>query len=267
MTDTPIPTAAVPCDIVAFMAHPDDAELQCGGTLALAVERGWTAGVVDFTRGELGTRGTPEQRDQESAAAARELGLSCRVNLRLPDGHLHDCDEHRKTVVELLRAMRPKVVIAPAHEDHHADHVAVSTILDRAFYLAGIANYRTEPPGAGGEPPGETSEPWRPHALLNTVGSRAAVPHQVVDVTSVYETRRRAILCYRSQFFDEEATEPATRISHPEFLDWIDGALRRFGFLIGARYGEAFTSSSPVPIADPVQQYVREPWQQPNDDD
>ena len=280
MTETPIPNAtlpcdavpcdavpcdAVPCDIVAFMAHPDDAELQCGGTLALAVERGWKAGVVDFTRGELGTRGTPEQRDEEAAAAARELGLSCRVNLRLPDGHLHDCDEHRKTVVQLLRTMRPKVVIGPPREDHHADHVAVATILEHAFYLAGIAKYghsgNREDTGTHENPP------WRPHALLNAIGSRAAVPDQVVDVTSVHAARQRAILCYRSQLFEEEATEPATRISHPEFLDWLDGALRHFGFLVGVRYGEAFTSYSPVPIADPVQQFAREPWRQPTNDD
>ena len=113
------------CDIVAFMAHPDDAELQCGGTLALAVARGSRAAVVDFSRGELATRGTPEDRDREAEAAALELGLSCRINMGLPDGRLEDSLDTRKEVVRLLRLLRPKVVIAPALRDHHPDHLSL----------------------------------------------------------------------------------------------------------------------------------------------
>jgi len=245
------------CDIVAFMAHPDDAELLCGGTLALSVARGSRAAVVDFTRGELGTRGSEEIRAAEAAAAARVLGLTCRVNLGLPDGHLHDGDEHRKAVVRLLRRMRPRVVLAPPCEDHHADHVAVATILERSVYLSGVARYVPELP------------PWRPHALLHAVGSRAAVPDLVVDVSSVIETRRAAIACFRSQFFRDDddddgdsAAPPRTRISHPEFLEWLDGALRRFGFLIGVSHGEAYTSAAPVPVTDPVALFDREPWEE-----
>ena len=236
------------CDIVAFMAHPDDAELQCGGTLALAVARGSRAAVVDFSRGELATRGTPEERDREAEAAALELGLSCRINLGLPDGRLEDSHDARKQVVRLLRLLRPKVVIAPALKDHHPDHMAVARIVERSFYLGGIAKYLPE------------LEPWRPNTLLHTMGTRPGVPALVVDISEVYETRKRAIACYESQFHSDDASEPQTRISHPEFNDWVEGGLRHFGFFIGASYGEGFTSPMPVPVSDPVNQYSVVPW-------
>jgi bacillithiol biosynthesis deacetylase BshB1 len=238
-----------PCDLLVLVAHPDDAELNCGGTLALSAVQGWKTGVVDFTRGELGTRGTPEIRGEEAAAAARVLGLTYRINLGLPDGHLRDTDEARRLVVELLRAMRPSVVIAPPREDHHSDHAAAAEIVANSFYLAGVGKYC---PGL---------EPWRPHALLHYAGSRAAVPQIVVDTTSVHERRMEAVRCYRSQLYNPESREGATRIALPEFLDWIEGKLSRHGFLIGARYGEAYTSPDPVPISDPVRILGRGKWE------
>ena len=242
---------AGPCDIVAFTAHPDDMELTCGGTLAVCARQGWRAGAIDFTRGELSTRGTPEVRESEALCAARVLGLCLRMNLHVPDGHVRDTDEIRAAVVRILRQLRPKVVIAPPLEDHHPDHMAVAEILERSFYLAGVQRYA----------PGD--EPWRPHVLLHYVGSRAVTPNLVVDVTSVYDLRRQAIQCYRSQFFQEGSTEPPTRISHPGFLEAVDGACRRHGALIGVPYGEAFTSALPVPVRDLVELYSRTPWEHP----
>jgi LmbE family N-acetylglucosaminyl deacetylase len=130
--------------------------------------------------------------------------------------------------------------------------MAVASILASSFYLAGVAKYA---PGDGA---------WRPHALLHTIGSRAAVPSLVVDVTSVYELRARAILCYRSQFHDEASTEPPTRISHPDFLKAIEGAARRNGAFIGVPFGEAFTVREPIPVSDPVALYSRKPWEHPS---
>jgi bacillithiol biosynthesis deacetylase BshB1 len=236
-----------PCDIVAFTAHPDDLELNASGTLALAVEEGWTAAAVDFTRGELSTRGTPEARAREAEAAARILGLSVRLNLGLPDGGLRDTDENRARVVRLLRRLRPRVVIAPPLLDHHADHMGVAEIVSRSVYLAGVEKYA----------PGE--EPWRPRALLHYLGSRAAVPTLVVDVTRVYEKRLAAIHCFESQFFRAGSTERATRISHPRFLDAVDGAARRYGALIGCPYGEAYTSAEPVAVRDVVALFAAAP--------
>ncbi len=249
----PVHDAPVECDLVAFMAHPDDAELICGGTLALTAARGHRVGVVDFTRGELGSRGTPEIRASEAAAAARELGLACRINLGFPDGGLRDGDDERARVVELLRAMRPRVVMAMPREDHHPDHCAAGEIVARSVYLAGVEKYNPGLPA------------WRPHAVLNAITSRSTVPDLVVDVSPVMETRRRAVACFRSQFYQDDASPdaPKTRISHPEFMEWVEGGLRRFGFLIGAQFGEGFTSPTPLPVDDPVQQFEKMPWEFP----
>lgn len=250
---TKMPSNITPCDIVAFTAHPDDMELNCGGTLALAAKQGWKACAIDFTRGELSTRGNPEMRAKEAEASARALGLTCRSNLGLPDGHLHDTDENRKAVVRLLRLMRPRVVIAPPIVDHHPDHVAVGTLLSRSFYLSGVAKYL----------PGE--EPWRPNGLLHYLGSRAAVPSLVVDITSVYDARREAILSYVSQFHREGSLERPTRISHPGFLPAIEGRARAFGALIGVTFGEAYTMEEPVPVRDLVSLYTLTPWAEPKE--
>jgi bacillithiol biosynthesis deacetylase BshB1 len=241
-----------PCDIVAFTAHPDDMELSCGGTLALAARQGWRTGAVDFTQGEMGTRGSIEIRAREAREAASILGLTCRANLRLPDGHLHDTDANRKLVARALRILRPRAVIAPPLRDHHPDHEAVAAILARTVHLAGIAKYVPELP------------PWRPHVLLHYLGSRAAAPPGlVVDITSVYEARMAAIRSHASQFYREGAAELPTRIAHPHFLEAVEAASRRFGALIGVRYGEGFTLEGPVPVLDVVRLFEREPWQQP----
>lgn len=243
-----------PCDIAAFCAHPDDMELNCGGTLALSEKQGWRTGAVDFTRGELSTRGTPEDRQKEAAAASGVLGLSCRVNLDLPDGHLQDTDENRKQVVRVLRLMRPRVVIAPPLQDHHADHAAVGTILSHSVYLSGVAKYL---PGL---------EPWRPRALLHYLGSRPAIPAVVVDISSVFELRMEATRCYRSQFYQSDSSEAPTRISHPEFLQGIEGKARTFGAFIGVTFGEAYTTEEPVPVTDLVTLYSKEPWEHPQEE-
>jgi LmbE family N-acetylglucosaminyl deacetylase len=147
--------------------------------------------------------------------------------------------------------MRPRVVIAPPLDDHHPDHVGVAELLRRSVYLAGVARY------AEGDPP------WRPHALLHYMGSRAAVADLVVDVTGVYDLRTRAIACHVSQFHREGSDEPATRISHPGFLAAVDAAARRHGALIGIAYGEAYTTPVPVPVSDLVALYSQTPWQHP----
>jgi bacillithiol biosynthesis deacetylase BshB1 len=242
-----------PCDIVAFVAHPDDAELNCGGTLALSARQGRRVGIVDFTRGELSTRGTPELRAEESAAAARELGLECRVNLGFADGHLRDDEQSRRAVVELLRTMKPSIVIAPPFEDHHPDHMAVATIISRSVYLAGVAKYA---PGLA---------PFRPDSVLHYVGNRPIAPQIIVDISSVHDARVAAIRCFRSQFFDAESKEGTTRIALPEFMDWVDGRLRHFGMLIGASRGEGFTSAEPVPITDLASVFGRGRWENRSD--
>jgi bacillithiol biosynthesis deacetylase BshB1 len=238
-----------PCDIVAIVAHPDDAELNCGGTLALAAAQGWRAAVVDLTRGELSTRGTPEIRAEEALDAARALGLTARIQLGLPDGSIEDGVETRRRVVDIIRRLRPRVVIAPPREDHHADHMAAGEIVARAMWLSGVMKYLPR------------LDPWRPESLIHYVGSRAAIPSSVVDISPVYDRRLAAIRAFRSQFWNPESNEPPTRIASPEFLDQIEGRARYFGFLIGAKYGEAFTSAEPIAVSRPVEIFGRERWE------
>ncbi len=234
------------CDLLVIAAHPDDAELCCGGLLLVSAQRGWRTGVVDLTRGELGTLGSPEIRLREAAAAADVLGLAVRRNLGLPDGGVRDRDEYRREVVRVIRELRPRVVVAPPRLDHHPDHSGASELVERSFYLCGIRKFLPEIP------------PWRPRALLRYAGSRGVEPRLVVDVTPVIERRTEAIRCYQSQFNTEEATR--LRINRPYFLESINGHLRHYGSMIGVEFGEAYTSDLPLPVGDPVGLFDTEPW-------
>ena len=237
-----------PVDLVVFCAHPDDAELTCGGTLLVAKARGWRTAVVDLTRGEMGTRGTPEIRAKESDEAAKVLGLAARANLGLPDCGVRDTDEARRAVVRAIRQMRPRIAIAPPWDsDHHPDHMAAGDLLRKCFYLCGIAKYVDLPP-------------WRPRALLHYAGSRVARPSIIVDVSAVMEDRRKAIRCHASQVGPRTEGEPATRIGHPEFLGAVECRLRYFGWMIGVSFGEAFTMETPIPAADIVGLFDLDPW-------
>jgi bacillithiol biosynthesis deacetylase BshB1 len=241
-----MPTASK-CDLIVFAAHPDDAELTCGGTLLVARQQGWVTAVVDVTRGELGSLGTPEIRAREASEAAAKLELSDRANLGLPDGHLRDCDEYRLEVVRAIRERRPRVVIAPPRDDHHPDHMAVAELVRQSFYLCGIRKYLEDVPH------------YRPRALLHYVGSRATPPQLVVDITDVFDRKMEAIECYRSQF-EGEADSPTLRINQTYFLDSIRGHARHYGSLIGVPRGEAFTSEVPLPVSDLVGLFGDDPW-------
>lgn len=234
-------------DLVVFAAHPDDAELNCGGLLLTSRARGWKTAVVDATRGELGSLGTVETRREEARQAAEVLGLTTRLQLGLPDGGVRDTEASREAVISTIRRLRPRVVVAPPRDDHHPDHSALGELLDRCFYLTGIARVV---PGVA---------PHRPAALLHHGGTRPFVPDLIVDVTEVIEDRRRAIECYVSQFRPEKP-RPGIRISSRHFLDSVEGRLRHFGSLIGVPHGEPYTTAGPLPVGDPVSLFESEPW-------
>ncbi len=257
MTSKNTPPASSPpplpsIDLAVFTAHPDDAELCCGGLLILSAEQGWRTAVVDLTRGELGTLGSPELRAQEAEAASRILGLSLRRNLGLPDGRLFDTDENRRHIVRTVRELRPRLVIAPPGEDHHPDHLATSELVRRSFHLCGIGKYLPE------------LEPWRPRGLLTYAGSRPFIPQLVVDISAVIERRMQAVRCYSSQFHQPGNPQPAdsspVRIAAPYFLDTLEGRLAYFGSLIGVPYGEAYSGELPLPVTDLVRLFEKEPW-------
>lgn len=237
-----------PCELVVFAAHPDDAELCCGGLLLTTAKRGRTTAVIDATRGELGSLGTPELRATEAAAAASALKLTHRANLGLADGHVRDTDENRLLVVRAIRELQPQLVIAPPMEDHHPDHMGLADLVRQSFYLCGLKNYLPEVP------------PHRPRALLHHMGSRPLDPQVVVDISDVIEERMAAVRCYQSQFGQPQGGEFPVRIASERFLESIEATLKYFGSLIGVAYGEPYTSALPLPATDLVGLFDIEPW-------
>lgn len=224
-------------DAVFFGAHPDDIELTAGGLAALLASHGHAVVLVDLTRGERASRGTPEARATEAAAAARELGVAGRENLGLPDLGLHRSDRAQlEAVVRCLRAHRPALVVAPHVKDAHPDHVEASHLVRRACYLAGLAGYVA---GAGRH---------RPDQLLYALYRGTARPHLVVDVTPVWERRAAALRAHASQL--EGTPGPETYLTDPGFFAEVEGRARGFGSLIGARFGEGYRAPGPLAVRD-----------------
>jgi bacillithiol biosynthesis deacetylase BshB1 len=230
-------------DIIFFGAHPDDVELSAGGTAAKLVKDGLRIGIVDLTRGEMGTRGTPQTRKKESQAAAKALGATFRQQLDFQDGNLQTGREQELEIIELLRIRRPKLVIAPWPDDRHPDHTRTGRIVTEASFYAGLKSLKTGAPE------------HRPQTVLYYMQNYMVPPSFVVDVTSHWKAKMRSVAAYKSQFFDPTSKEPQTFISDPKFLDMIDARGRHFGALIGANYGEAFVTKQPPRIDDLISAY------------
>ena len=224
-------------DALFFGAHPDDVELTSGGLAARLASHGHAVGVVDLTRGEAASRGTPEERDREALEAARALGVAGRSNLALPDTGLDRGDPAQvRAVVECLRAHRPRLVVAPDCHDAHPDHVEASHLITRACYLAGLARYAA------------SGERHRPERLLFALYRVAPAPHLVVDVTAVWEQRLAAVAAHRSQL--GAGAGPATYLTQPDFLAEVEARARVFGAAIGVRYGEGYRTRGPLGVTD-----------------
>lgn len=229
-------------DIAGICAHPDDAELVMGGTLALEVRRGRRVALLDLTRGESGSRGTPQQREAEAADAARILGVAHRESLGLPDGGLSPTTEQKDKLVEALRRMRPRVVIAQHWDQRHPDHAAASRIVYEASFLAGLKNYK---PGLG--------PAFRPFKIAYTPGvtEPAEIPPSfVVDITSTWDTKMKAIRAFTSQF-TPEAGETVS-LPFDRFQHAVEVAARRQGQRIGVDFGEAFVTRETMQVDDLV---------------
>lgn len=229
-------------DVLAIFSHPDDAELSVSGTLLKLKSLGYRTGVCDLTRGEMGTRGTPELRAKEALDAARILKLDARVNLAQPDGHLWLSEESRTAVVRLIRAHRPKVILTTHWDDPHPDHAATCRIVREAARLATMKRYDVE----SGQ--GAVKMP----ALAHSVFSRRVVPSFIVDVSDFVAEKMKAIRAHASQFYNSESTEPATRISEAGYLEQIEYRMRYYGALVGVAAGEAFYVREALNVADPV---------------
>ncbi len=235
-------SAETQLDILAIFAHPDDAELTMAGTLLKLKSLGYRTGVLDMTRGEMGTRGTPEIRAKEALNAARVLGLDARLNLEQPDGHITLDEETRRAMVRVLRARSPKVVFTSHWDDPHPDHAVTCRIVREAARLATMRRYDQE----------AALEPIKMPAIAHAVYSRLVLPSFIIDVSDFIEGRDKAIGAYASQFYQPDSKEPETRISTPGFLRETEDRMRYYGSLIGVAAGEAFYVREALNVEDPL---------------
>jgi len=229
-------------DVLAVFSHPDDAELAMAGTLLKLKSLGYRTGVLDMTRGEMGTRGTPEVRAKESLDAARVMGLDLRLNLELPDGQVSVNDEARSAMVRVLRAHRPKVLFTSHWDDPHPDHAATCRIVREAARLATMKRYDA---AAG-------LEVVKMPSIAHAVYSRLVVPSFIIDVSDFVEGKMNAIRAHASQFYSVESKEPTTRIAEKGFLQDLEWRLRYYGSLIGVTAGEPFYVREALNVDDPV---------------
>jgi N-acetylglucosamine malate deacetylase 1 len=229
-------------DVLAVFSHPDDAELSVGGTLLKLKSLGYRTGVCDMTRGEMGTRGTPEIRAQEALDAARTMRLDVRLNLEQPDGHVWPTEQARTSLVRVIREQQPKVLLTTHEDDPHPDHANTSILVRQAARLATMVRYDEEGGLAAVQMP----------AIMHSLFSRRIVPSFVVDVSEFVEEKMRAIKAYSSQFYSAVSQEPATRISDKNFLGEIEVRMGYFGSLIGVTAGEPFYVREALNVDDPL---------------
>ena len=234
-------SAETQLDVLAVFAHPDDAELTMAGTLLKLKSLGYRTGVLDMTRGEMGTRGTPEIRAKESLDAARVLGLDARLDLEQPDGHISVNEDTRRAMVRVLRERAPKVLFTSHWDDPHPDHAATSRVVREAARLATMRRYD--------EDAGLTA--IKMPAIAHAVYSRLTIPSFIVDVSEFAESKMNAIRAYASQFYSAQSKEPATRISDQGFLKEIEDRMRYYGLLIGVEAGEGFYVREALNVDDP----------------
>ena len=228
-------------DILVMAAHPDDAELSCSGTILAAIAEGKKVGIVDFTRGELGTRGTPEIRLQESADASQIMGIHARENLEISDGFFQNEEANQIKLIQVIRRYQPEIVLANALEDRHPDHGKGAKLAIDACFLAGLRQIKTEDRLTH-----EPQKAWRPKHLFHYIQDRYLEPDFVMDISAHWETKEKAIRAFKSQFFDPNSSEPMSYISSPEFLKFIEARSREMGHKIGVTYGEGFQSQRTI---------------------
>ena len=222
-------------DILAFGAHPDDVELGCSGTIAKEISLGKKVGIVDLTRGELGTRGSAQIRDAEAAAAAKILKVLVRENLEMRDGFFVNDETHQMKVIEMLRKYQPEIVLCNAIDDRHIDHGKGSKLVSDACFLSGLKKIETQFDG-------KNQLPWRPKVVYHYIQWKNIFPDFVVDISGFNDIRLASILAYGSQFYDANSSEPETPIATKNFLDSLNYRVQDFGRLIGVDFAEGFTT-------------------------
>ncbi len=223
-------------DVLAFGAHPDDVELFCGGLLLKLKKQEYTTGIIDLTRGELGSRGTAEIRAIEANEAGIILNLDIRDNMNFKDGDISVNSESKRKVIDIIRKYRPKIILIPYWEDRHPDHVNASRLVSAACFYSGLTKIDAD------------GEPHRPKTMIYYFHHEIARPSFIVDISNEFNEKITAIQAHKSQFHNPESKEPETYISRPEFLDSIKNRAKYFGFQIGVEYGEPFLVKSAIKI-------------------
>ena len=234
-------------DILAITAHPDDVELCCAGTLLAQMAAGKKVGIIDLTRGELGTRGTPEGRIQEAMDSAHILGVSVRENVGLADAFFKNDEEHQKAIIPYIRKYQPDIVITNAITDRHPDHGRGAQLVSDACFYSGLRMIKTY------DEAGNEQEAWRPKNVFHAVQDRFIKPDFIVDISEFHDHKVRAIKAFKSQFHAPDYVgtgEPQSYISTPEFLEFIIARAREFGHAVGASFGEGFTTARALGVKD-----------------
>ena len=246
-------------DVLAFGAHPDDVEIFCGGTLVSLAELGYGTGVVDLTRGELASHGTPEERAKETEAANRILNLRFRENLSLPDGFIHPwsgyeapsgkaLNSHLARAVEVIRRRRPEIVLIPWVDERHPDHAAAGVLLTKAVFFAGLRKFETDPP----------SRRFAPRQVLYYQMRHRMTPSFIMDTSTAVERKRQAISCYLSQI--THRPDIPTLVSSPRSLEAIDARDRFYGSMIGTSHGEPLRAPNAMGLVDLVAHFRQNPF-------
>ncbi|NOY47150.1 MAG: bacillithiol biosynthesis deacetylase BshB1 [Chlorobi bacterium] len=223
-------------DILAIGAHPDDVELGCGATIAKEIANGKTVGIIDLTRGELGTRGTAETRDNEANEAAKILNIPVRINMEFADGFFANDKTHQIELIKMIRKFKPEIVLCNAIEDRHIDHGKGSQLVSDACFLSGLLKIETKCGDEDG-----WQEPWRPKHVYHYIQWKNIEPDFVVDVSGFIDKKMEAVLTYKTQFFDANSKAPETPISSRNFTDSIIYRASDLGRLIGVEHAEGFT--------------------------
>ncbi len=231
-------------DILVMAAHPDDAEMSTGGTLASAVAKGKKVGILDFTKGELGTRGTPKIRLEEANNASKILGIHVRENLGFRDGFFRNDEEHQLKIIRVLRKYKPEIVLANAIEDRHPDHGKGASLAVDACFLSGLRMISTQ----GDD--GLEQDAWRPKALFHYIQDRFIKPDLVMDISDFWNIKEASIRAFKSQFYDPNSSEPESYLTSPEFLEFLKARSQEMGHMIGTKFGEGYTKTKVIGIKD-----------------
>jgi N-acetylglucosamine malate deacetylase 1 len=229
-------------DILAVGVHPDDVELSCAGTLLKHIQLGYKVGLLDLTKGELGTRGSAALRTEEATEAAHIMGALVREQLDLEDGFFTQNEAHLRKIIRIIRKYCPEIVFGNALEDRHPDHGRAAKLLSDACFLSGLVKIETL------DDNNIPQAPWRPKSLYHYIQDRALKPDFVVDISGFMDKKFELIMAYKSQFFDPLSTEPKTPISGKEFLDSIKGKDSVYGRYIGVQFAEGFNVEKTIGV-------------------